>query len=161
MIGENIISAQKTRNITALGNMLYASTLAGISFSISRLGLVHAMSHPISGYGNVPHGLANAILLPYILEFNLVGSPKKHALVAKELGIREQKSVIDTARNGMEKIIEMNNELEIPKSFKEFKLDTSLINKMIEDTFKSGNVKINARFVTKEDVEKIYLKTIY
>ncbi|MBR3241146.1 MAG: iron-containing alcohol dehydrogenase [Parasporobacterium sp.] len=48
------------------------SLFAGIAFSHARLGNVHAMSHPVSAYYDVPHGVANAIILPIVLEFNIV-----------------------------------------------------------------------------------------
>ncbi|WP_163140401.1 iron-containing alcohol dehydrogenase [Bacillus sp. 22-7] len=156
MIGKNIREATVNRNETALGEMLYASALAGISFTLSRLGLIHAMSHPVSGFAGVPHGLANAILLPYVLSFNLVGNPESHALFAKELGVPDQGSVIETAEAGILEVINLNHLLGIPKSFKEIGVDEGLIPQMVEDTFKSPNIAINAREVTKQDVEKIY-----
>lgn len=57
-------------DIEAAENMLVGSLFAGIAFSFARLGNVHAMSHPISAYFDVPHGVANAVLLPVIAEYN-------------------------------------------------------------------------------------------
>ncbi|MFB4166243.1 iron-containing alcohol dehydrogenase family protein [Alteribacillus sp. JSM 102045] len=145
----------------ALGKILYASTLAGIAFTLSRLGLVHAMSHPISSYAGIPHGTANAILLPYVMSFNLVGTPNVYAQVARELEVKEQQSSINTAaKDGVKEIINLNGELGIPKSFKELGLKESHIPKMIKDTFKSGNIAINPREVTERDVERIYQLSI-
>jgi alcohol dehydrogenase class IV len=156
MISKNIRSAAAGGNGKALGEMLYASALAGISFTLSRLGLVHAMSHPVSGFAGVPHGLANAILLPYILSFNLVGNPEAHALFARELGVVDRGNVIETACAGVEEVININHQLSIPKSFREIGVDDKYLPQMIEDTFKSPNIAINARRVTKREVEEIY-----
>lgn len=156
MIGESIEPAVNKNDFNALSNMLYASTLAGVSFTLARLGLVHAMSHPISGFAGVPHGLANAVLLPYVMSFNVAGNPEGYAAVARELGVADQGDALRTAEMGVQKIIELNEQLSIPKSFKELGVKEEMFPQMIEDTFKSGNIAINPREVTKEDVEKIY-----
>lgn len=156
MISRAIRPAAAGGNVTALSEMLYASTLAGISFTLSRLGLVHAMSHPVSGFAGVPHGVANAILLPYVMSFNLVGNPDGYAVVAKSLGIGERGGVLETAKAGVEEVINLNHQLGIPKSLKEVGVKEDLFPLMVTDTFKSGNVAINPRRVSKEDVEKIY-----
>ncbi|GAX88575.1 alcohol dehydrogenase [Effusibacillus lacus] len=156
MIGKAIRPAAAGGNVKALSEMLYASTLAGISFTLSRLGLVHAMSHPISGFAGVPHGVANAILLPYVMSFNLVGNPEGYALVAKALGIVGRSGVLETAKAGVEEVIGLNHQLGIPKSFKDVGVKENLFPQMITDTFKSGNVAINPRRVSEKDVEIIY-----
>lgn len=140
----------------ALAKMQYASTLAGISFKLSRLGLVHAMSHPVSSFAKVPHGTANAILLPYVMAYNLVGNPEAYAKVARALGISNKMSASDTAIAGVKEVIQLNHHLGIPKSFKELGMKEEDIPAMIKDTMKSGNVSINPRRVRQEDIEMIY-----
>jgi alcohol dehydrogenase class IV len=154
------ISAAAGGDKIALGKMLYASTLAGISFAISRLGLVHAMSHPVSSFGGVPHGTANAVLLPYVMSFNISGNPEVYAKVARELGVTELDSLVKTAEAGVMEIIRLNDQLGIPKSFNELGMIEADIPQMIEDTFKSGNIAINPRQVSKKDVEMIYLLSL-
>ena len=58
--------------------MLVGSLFAGIAFSWARLGDVHAMSHPVSAFFNVPHGVANAILLPTIVDYNALADTGKY-----------------------------------------------------------------------------------
>ena len=71
LIGKNLRAYVANRqNKIAADAMLQGSLYAGIAFSHARLGNVHAMSHPVSAYFDVPHGLANAILLPFVTEFN-------------------------------------------------------------------------------------------
>jgi alcohol dehydrogenase class IV len=159
MIGKSLRPATANGNITDLSHMLYASTLAGIAFTLSRLGLVHAMSHPISGLAGVPHGVANAVLLPYVMAFNSIGNPEGYAKVAKALGIPTQEDDMATALAGVKEVIKLNHQLGLPKSFNELGVKEELIPHMIEDTFKSGNVTINPRRVTKNDVELIYQKS--
>jgi len=66
--------------------MAMASLLAGLGFNNTRTTLVHAMSHAVTGHTQVPHGIANAILVRYVMEFNLIGNPEKHADIAAALG---------------------------------------------------------------------------
>ena len=70
----------------ARANLLYASTMAGMAFSYARTGLVHGMAHPLSAYYDVPHGLANAILLPHVLGYNAPACEPALARVAEALG---------------------------------------------------------------------------
>ncbi len=79
LIGKNIRKYVADRSdIQAAENMLTGSLFAGIAFSWARLGDVHAMSHPVSAFFNVPHGVANAILLPTIVEYNALADCGKY-----------------------------------------------------------------------------------
>ena len=62
----------------AASAMLIASNFAGIAFTRALLGNVHAMAHPLGGYFNVPHGIANAILLPTVIEYNALADNGKN-----------------------------------------------------------------------------------
>src|SRR5699024_3583 len=140
----------------SLAKMQYASTIAGISFKISRLGLVHAMSHPVSAIAKIPHGVANAILLPYVMAYNLIGDPYSHSDVAKALGVKMSGSTVKIATEGVKEVVNLNSQLKIPNSFKELGMAEESISLMIEDTMKSGNVAINSRKVNERDIQKIY-----
>ncbi|WP_052447421.1 iron-containing alcohol dehydrogenase [Clostridium polynesiense] len=69
-------ACEEPQNIEFRDNMIYAEFLAGISFCNSGLGLVHAMSHQLSSTYGLPHGLSNAVLLPYVMEFNAENIPE-------------------------------------------------------------------------------------
>ena len=74
-------------DIDARGQMLLASCMAGIAFSNGFLGVVHAMAHAVGGMFNVHHGTANAILLPYGMQFNSVLVPNRYGRIARALGV--------------------------------------------------------------------------
>jgi len=74
-------------DLEARGNMLLAANMAGIAFSNALLGIVHAMAHPCGGRYGVPHGIANSILLPYGMEYNLPACADRLAEVAAALGV--------------------------------------------------------------------------
>ena len=71
----------------ARSEMAYAQYLAGVAFNNASLGYVHAMAHQLGGYYNLPHGVCNAILLPYVQEFNLIGNLERFAVIAKAMDL--------------------------------------------------------------------------
>ena len=75
-------------NIEARTNMCWAEYMAGLAFSNSGLGLVHAMAHQLGGFYNMPHGVANAILLPYVMEYNSSSCKERFAAVAGAMGVK-------------------------------------------------------------------------
>jgi alcohol dehydrogenase class IV len=89
--------------------MHYAATMAGIAFLNARLGLCHAMSHKAAWIG--PHGLLNAIFLPYVMEFNMERSDyarRRYAEIARELGFSTAKDLVEVVR-------ELNEMLGVPE----------------------------------------------
>lgn len=74
-------------DIEARTDMCWAEYMAGLAFSNSGLGLVHAMAHQLGGFYNMPHGVANAILLPYVMEFNSSDCKERYASIAAALRI--------------------------------------------------------------------------
>jgi alcohol dehydrogenase class IV len=76
LIVTHLPAAVRSPGIDSLASLLYASAMAGMAFSYARTGLVHGMAHPLSCYYDVPHGLANAVLLPHVLAFNLQPSTR-------------------------------------------------------------------------------------
>ncbi len=76
------------KNLAARSDMLLGSLLAGKALALAGVGLVHAMAYPLGGMFDIPHGLANAVLLPYVLGYNLESCPGKLARVAELMGCR-------------------------------------------------------------------------
>jgi alcohol dehydrogenase class IV len=157
MIGRSIRSAVANANLPAMTDMALGATMAGMAFTNTVLGIVHAMSHPITCYYGVPHGIANAILLPTIMEFNLIGAPEKFARIATALG-EEIGSVttIQAARLAVEAVRELNSDLEIPEDFGQWPFDDTTIEKMADDAMKSRNVQINPRRVTRDQIVELF-----
>lgn len=131
-------------------HMHNASTIAGMAFSNSSLGLVHSLAHKIGGMFGVTHGLANAILLPYICKYNMKGTDRFKEIEDK-LGISDL----------IEKIKKLNKELGIPLQFSaleevdEAKFEEA-VSEMSENAYKDPCTLTNPRKTNPEDVEKIY-----
>src|SRR2546425_12702577 len=89
LIGRSLRTAYANgRDAGARTTMLLASTMAALAFTRTRLGNVHAMSHPLGAHFDVPHGVANAILLPYVMAWNLIVCFDTYPQVAQAMGER-------------------------------------------------------------------------
>lgn len=141
--------------------MMSGSMFAGIAFAWARLGNVHAMSHPVSAFFNVPHGVANSILLPVIVEYNALADHGRYEKIYNY--IREKKEPAQDFKPQMlvDEIKKLNADLGIPKSLSEVGVTEDKIPQMAEDAMKSGNILANPRQSTQKDIEMLYHKAMY
>lgn len=86
IFGSLTTAIESGQDLQARGDMALASTLAGVAMQHVGLGLIHAMSHQVSGFYDTNHGLANALLTPNVLEFNRESAPEKYDDLSTELG---------------------------------------------------------------------------
>jgi alcohol dehydrogenase len=93
------VAAQKGDDLAARGQVQLAATMAGWAFGNAMVGLVHAMAHSLGAIARVPHGIANGILLPHVMAFNLEEAAEGYGMVAEALGVRE-KGMDDRAAAG-------------------------------------------------------------
>ena len=140
--------------------MMLGSNFAGISFAWARLGNVHAMSHPVSAYFNVPHGVANSILLPNVVEYNALADHGRYEVIYNY--IREGSGPIENFTPDMlvEELRHLNEQLGIPATLSEVGVTADKIPAMAEDAMKSGNIPANPRQSTVRDIIKLYEKTM-
>lgn len=88
LIRDNLLLAcAQPDHLPARGAMLVASCLAGVAFSHSMVGMVHGISHALGGVYHIPHGLANALVLPEVMAYNLESRPDRYADIAEALGV--------------------------------------------------------------------------
>jgi alcohol dehydrogenase class IV len=136
--------------------MLVASMIAGAAFSQSRLGNVHAISHTLGGVFNIAHGIANATLLPYVMEFNLPACPGKMKEIAEALGEDTRGlSEEEGGRRAITAILRLNRALGIPSTIRELGVSLDWLPKLVEDSMRSGNVRINPRLTGPDDIRRI------
>lgn len=159
LIGANIRCYVANRgDIEAAENMLVGSLFAGIAFSWARLGDVHAMSHPVSAYFNVPHGVANAILLPTIVEYNMLADKGKYLNIYNYIAELPAAPEEFTADMLVGELLDLNESLGIPAGLEEVGVTKDKFDAMAEDAMKSGNIAVNPRSTTKKDVLALYEK---
>ncbi|MDQ0219158.1 iron-containing alcohol dehydrogenase [Peribacillus cavernae] len=148
-------------NMVARDNMLMGSLLAGLAFNNTRLGNCHALSHPVSAIYGVPHGVANSVLIPHVMEFNSLAVPELFSDIAEDMGENlESLTLMDRAVAAVDAVKKLSKDIGIPTTFAEFKVDDSQIDRMAKDAMLSGNIAANPRITTYEDVVALYRKSI-
>jgi len=158
LIAQNLRQASYSdHNHDATQNMLVASTMAGFAFSQTRLGNVHAMSHPVGGHYDVPHGIANSILLTRIMEYNRYACPEKFADIAAAMGEDiGGLSEVDASVLAVEAVQNLSEDVGIPATLSDAGVKTEGIQVMAEDAMKSGNIQANPRKTTIKDIIALY-----
>lgn len=144
----------------AADDMITGSLFAGIAFSFARLGNVHAMSHPVSAFFDVPHGVANAILLPTILDYNKMTDGGKYRKIYNYISRTPAFEDEFVPEMLVEEIKELNELLGIPASLSEVGVTEDKISSMAIDAMKSGNIAVNPRSSTIRDIEMLYKKAL-
>ena len=131
--------------------------LAGIAFNNASLGYVHAMAHQLGGMYNLPHGVCNAILLPYVEEFNLIGNLNRFRDLAEAMGEKiEGLSTGDAAAKAIQAIRTISRQVGTPASLKELGVKPEDFGIMAENAMKDVCCLTNPRKATKEQVIEIY-----
>ena len=126
------------KDIEARSNMLKASYLAGNAFTRAFVGYVHAIAHNLGGMYNTPHGLANAVILPYVLEWYGKSVYKRLAKLADLIGItKEEMTIEEKAKVYIQEIRRMNKAMNIPEKFDFIKEED--IPTLVKRALKEGN----------------------
>lgn len=161
LIGGNIRKFVANRkDEQAASAMMAGSNFAGIAFAWARLGNVHAMSHPISAFFHVSHGIANSILLPIIVEYNALADNGRYEVIYKY--IRTSKESLEGFKAEMlvDEIKKLNADLGIPKTLSEVGVKEDMIENMAKDAMKSPNILANPRQSTLKDIIELYKKAL-
>ena len=141
--------------------MMSGSMFAGIAFAWARLGDVHAMSHPVSAFFGVQHGVANSILLPVIVEYNALADHGRYEKNLQLYQVKIKEPVKDFKPEMLvAEIKKLNASLGIPKTLSEVGVTEDKIPQMAVDAMKSGNIAANPRQTTLKDVEMLYRKAL-
>lgn len=146
-------------NLEAKRSMAMASMQAGLAFSNAILGAVHAMSHAIGGRYELPHGEINSILLPHVMEFNLIASPARFAEIGDILGAASHtKDEMEKGRFGIRALRELAADIGAPKTLKEVGLHNPDFHKMAAIALEDACMVTNPRDVTIQDIEHLFQK---
>ena len=141
----------------ARDKMAYAQYLAGIAFNNASLGYVHAMAHQLGGFYNLPHGVCNAVLLPYVMKFNLIGNMTRFKEIAIAMGVRgENLSCSAAAEEGIAAVKRLGQRLGIPANLKELGVKPEDFAVMAENAMKDVCSLTNPRTATKEQIIEVY-----
>lgn len=174
LIGKNIRRFVANRgDMEAAEAMMVGSLFAGIAFSFARLGNVHAMSHPVSAFFDVPHGVANAVLLPVVAEYNALADHGRYLTIYNDISPVpaytddfEPMMLVDAIHSLCADIgIPENLTIAINQASKTGEVTREEIESKIEamavDAMKSGNIAVNPRFSRQCDIEMLYKKALW
>ncbi|MCH5597823.1 iron-containing alcohol dehydrogenase [Niabella ginsengisoli] len=145
------------KNIEAREKVAMGSLLGGFCLGPVNTAGVHALSYPLGSMFHLAHGLSNALLLPYIMEYNIPADPKKYAEVAMAVGCERQSDDLATATKGVEKIKDIIKACGIPQTLKEVNVSEDAIPQMAVDAMKVQRLlKNNPREIAEQDAVNIY-----
>jgi alcohol dehydrogenase len=151
------IAVANGTNMEAREKMAYAQFLAGMAFNNASLGYVHSMAHQLGGYYNLPHGVCNAILLPHVEQFNLIGCAARLRDVAIAMGENVDKlSVFDAAQKAIDSIKKLSSSIGIPSGLKELNVKEEDFEIMAKNAKVDACQFTNPRTATLEQVIQIF-----
>ena len=140
-------------NVEARGEMLIASMLAGIGFLGPGTGAVHGVAHILGGQYGVPHGVANAVMLPYVMEYSRIAEPARFARIAKAMGEPiDQLTVLEASYAAVEAVEMLRGDLGIPATLEELGIPKADLPKIAHLASKQRNVQNNIRKVNETDI---------
>lgn len=153
LIYKNLPKATKDgKDIEARTNMLLGSMLAGYAFNSAMLGLVHSIAHPLSVHCGLPHGVANAAALPWVMEFNAVEIPERTKEVALAMGLDvADMSATEAAAAAVEAIKQLSKDIQIP-TLEALNVSKDQFDRLAEDALKEAATFFNPRTPNKDNV---------
>lgn len=149
------------QNMRARTDMCWAEYMAGLAFSNAGLGLVHGIAHQLGGYYNIPHGLANAIMLPRVLEYNRPHCMPSLAHVAQALGEPcDHLSEQEASQKAIDAVRSLSEDVKIPRLC-ETKFSMDDLDILADHTLKDTATATNIVQPTAEDIKTILAKTYF
>jgi len=163
------------RDKEAREKMHSASCIAGMAFTNASLGINHSMAHILGGRFHIPHGRANAILLPYVIEYNAniersftknyTYAAKKYLEIAKLLGLYSGNNVKEGVKSLINGIKSLTRNLEIPLSIKELGISQNdfmeQLDDMVKIALKDGCTPTNPRKPEEIEIKELFKKAYY
>jgi alcohol dehydrogenase len=148
-------------DVEARGYLLIASTMAGMSFINAFTGGVHATAHALGALYGIPHGLANSIMLPHVMSFNLEEKPERFVLIADAMGVRVDGMTPDqAARAAGQSVKDMQKSVGLTQTLKDFDVpgNREALQPLIDLAMGDSQLPYNPRDLEEDDVYNLYLK---
>jgi len=144
-------------DLEAAAAMLQSSTMGSLAFNTARLGLDHAMGHPLGTHFHLPHGIACGILLPPVMRYNLMSCPERYIDIAVGLqGMVQGDLKMEKAYCAVEAVECLIQDCGVEVDFSSYDITEELLSTMADETLQSGFQLSNPRKASKEDVINIF-----
>jgi alcohol dehydrogenase len=159
LIGDNLRQAvAHGENLAAREGMLLGSYLAGLALAQAGVGAVHAMAYPLGAFFDIPHGEANASLLPFVLRHNLMACPERFAAMAYALAeLPDDLTTREAAEACVQEVMELSLDIGIPQSLNELNVPQDQVPAMAAKAMTVARpIANNPRRVVASDLEDIY-----
>ena len=154
-------AVKEPTNAEARNGMAVAQYIAGMAFSNVGLGVVHGMAHPLGAIFDIPHGVANALLLPTIMAFNAPAALDKYVIIAKAMGVyKEGMSKEKAAETAVEAVKALAIRVGIPQHLSELGIKESDLPKLADSAIADVCTPGNPREVTRDIILELYRKVL-
>lgn len=163
LIAGNIRTAYANgTDMEARSKLLEGSLLAGMAFANAGVTAVHAFAYPIGAEFHIPHGVANSIMLVPVMEFNMIGNLNKFGQLADLLGQKtDNMNIREKAQAAVNALRTLTEDLEIPKSLRQFKITDSDLPMLAEGVMKVTRLLANnPRAMSVDEAEEIYRQVL-
>jgi alcohol dehydrogenase class IV len=154
LISRSLENAVNRPDLEARSNMLIASLMGAVAFQ-KGLGVVHSLAHPLSSLLDTHHGLANAVNIPYGMEFNIPGSEDKFKRIARTLELREE-----TGEAVVKYLFDLNAKINIPHRLNAIGVKQEHIDTLADLAIADFAHPNNPRPVSREDFRQLYSKAL-
>lgn len=155
------VAVEEPTNADARNGMAVAQYIAGMAFSNVGLGLVHGMAHPMGSLFDVPHGVANALLLPTIMEFNMPACLNRYPEIAKAMGIDVSGMTKEQASQAAcDAVKDLAIKVGIPQHLSELGITAEDIPALAQQALEDVCTPGNPRDVTLDDIKALYAKVL-
>ncbi|WP_418662976.1 lactaldehyde reductase [Alistipes ihumii] len=152
-------AVENPSDIEARDGMATAQYIAGMAFSNVGLGLVHGMAHPLGAYYDIPHGVANALLLPFVMEYNKEAAKAKYRTIAEAMGVDTLSMSDDEAADAAVKAVkDLAIRVRIPQHLSEIGVPESGLPTLAQAAFNDVCTPGNPRQTNVEEILAIYKK---
>ena len=143
-------------------DMALGQYVAGMGFSNVGLGIVHGMAHPLGAFYDTPHGIANAVILPYVMEYNAEATGEKYREIARAMGVTgvDNMSQEEYRKAAIDAVKKLSEDVGIPKTLREIGVKEEDLKVLAESAMADACTPGNPRDTSIEEILEIY-KSIY
>ena len=160
MIAKHLpIVVENPSDVVARDGMAVAQYIAGMGFSNVGLGLVHGMAHPLGAYYDIPHGIANALLLPVVMQYNAESSIDKYVDIARAMGVKvDNLSPKKAAQAAVDAVKSLATRVGIPERLRDLNVKEEDLERLAKSAFEDVCTPGNPREVKLSEISDLYKK---